>query len=233
MRHEIVTYCSSNFTDCLNKSIHTWSIAADAILVYTDDSEKLGAMAWPKGVEIKQIHDEKETGKRENCMRKIDAIEAAITKGISKEIDFVTWLDADCFVLRDFRKLYLRIQADLLCTRMVIRHARIIRTVNAGVSFWRVNESTLEFCKRWRARALELEPTRNLHEQDAFNELCYKCFDWNGPCLVAPVSEKKFNLERDDKKGINDLMKRDIEKFKPFIVHLKGGRWENYKQYLP
>jgi hypothetical protein len=227
MRHAIATYCSANYADCLARSLPGWTRFADVVLICTDDAEAIARFAG-KRIEIRQIAEDKQTGKRINCMRKIDAIEEGLVYGLANSIDYLTWLDADCFVLRDFRKLYHRVKADIYVTRMVNRGDRHIKTVNAGVSFWTVTEKAIEFCHQWRELAIKLEPKEKLNEQVAFHKMVYRCFDSDGPLSVAPVSERKYNLEHED----NVLLKQQIKQYEPCIVHLKGGRWKTHKEFL-
>ena len=225
MTHSIITYCSGNFTDCLAKSLPTWLKANLAVTVFTDNKAALEAILPPSVGLVAPPEWEKSKNKRVSCTRKIETI----AKSIKLEVaDKLTWLDSDCFVLKDFTSIYDRVKADLLVTRMVLRKSRVNYSVNAGVSFWRVNERTEKFCQEWLKIAEELEPTVNLHEQEAFNKLAYRCFDSFGQCSVAPVSELIFNLEHEQ----YDELKRLIAKGKAAIVHLKGGRWKQSEDYL-
>jgi hypothetical protein len=224
MSHTIVTYCSSGFLPCLQKSLPTWLSCGLAVKVFTDDKNAtMDAIGLPDD-DVLVLTDDKSDKKRESCTRKILTIQKAIEMRLAERI---TWLDSDCFVLKDFTKIYTTIQADLLVTRMVIRH-RKINTVNAGVSFWRANEATKNFCHTWLKNATCKYASVNLHEQEAFNDLAYYAFDTGFPCSVAPISERKYNLEHEN----NETLKKEIFKYEPYIVHLKGGRWKNYDYFF-
>lgn len=202
----ICNYTSENYEKCLNVSLPTWKkvINVEKILVYSD-TDKFGIKLFQKSQDF-----------NESCRRKILIIKKTLEDNIGKD---VLYLDTDCLLLGDTTIVFSR-GYDLTVTRMV-RRDRFKREINAGVSFWKANSESIQFCNDWLKKESDKKYTI-FPEQKAFNDLVYLAYDGLYNLDVGNVSENIFNYERDNEKEFLKYFK----KYNPVIVHLKQGLWK-------
>ena len=155
-----------------------------------------------------------------HCTNKIRAMLDAVKNNWGAHL---IYLDTDVFQVKPIKEEIFT--HDIITTRMVIRPDRpYYKEVNAGVFFMRANSKTQKFCEEWLELDKEYQKDKSIPypEQRAFNDLCYKYYDSDDELTVGNVSENLYNLEADDTK---DWMER-IEKYKPYLIHLKNKRWQ-------
>lgn len=156
----------------------------------------------------------------EHCTNKIKATKDAVKNNKGKNL---VYLDTDVFQVKPIPESIFT--HDIITTRMVVRpERRQYEEVNAGVFFMKANDQTERFCEEWAEldKVYQQDPSIPYPEQRAFNDLCYKYYDNDLDIKISNVSENQFNLEDDDTK---EWMER-IEKHKPYLIHLKGKRWQ-------
>lgn len=157
----------------------------------------------------------------QHCSNKIKATLDAVknNKGCN-----MVYLDTDVFQVREIPESIFT--HDIVATRMVVRPERKqYEEVNAGVFFMKASDRTERFCEEWREldKIYQLDPSIPYPEQRAFNDLLYKYYDSDLDITIGNVSENLWNCERDD----TDEWMKAVEKYKPFLIHLKGKRWAN------
>jgi hypothetical protein len=201
----ICNYTGANYKSCLDLTLPTWK--ADKVIVYSD-SDEFGI----KMFEPTEDFDE-------SCKRKILAIQRTIKENMGQNI---LWLDADCAMGDSIDEVFEN-PADVIATRMV-RRDRDMPTVNAGVSFWKANDKTLQFCEKWLKIETEYRNEGGYcPEQTAFNQLVYEGYDGLAPWTASNVSENIYNFERDDTKQFA----QGLKEYNPKIIHLKQKRWQD------
>jgi hypothetical protein len=199
----ICAYCGENYKDCLDITMRTWK--ADKVVVYSD-TDKFG---------IKMF--EPSTDFNESCRRKILIIKRTLEENIGQD---VLYLDVDVF-MKGYVSNVFKHNYDITVTRMV-RRTRFMPEINAGVSFWKSSQNTIDFCDKW----LELEKKKQKEkypEQNAFNELAYEGYDEKLKVKVGNVSENIYNFERDNP----ILFRKEALEYKPKLIHMKGEKWKD------
>lgn len=157
----------------------------------------------------------------QHCTNKIKATLDAVRKNKGTNL---VYLDTDVFQVKEIPESIFT--HDIITTRMVVRPERPqYQEVNAGVFFMRANDKTEKFCEEWLEldKIYQQNPNIPYPEQRAFNDLCYKHYDNDDDLTVGNVSENLWNCERDDTTQWMDA----VEKYKPYLIHLKGKRWSN------
>ena len=154
-----------------------------------------------------------------HCTNKIFAMLDAVRNNKGQNL---VYLDTDVFQVKPLPESIFT--HDIITTRMVIRPDRpYYKEVNAGVFFMRANDKTEKFCEEWLEldKIYQQDPNIPYPEQRAFNDLCYKHYDSDDELTVSNVSEELFNQEKDDTKQWMEA----VEKYKPYLIHLKNKRW--------
>lgn len=152
-----------------------------------------------------------------HCTNKIRAMLDAVKNNKGQNL---AYFDTDIFQVKELPDLWTH---DIITTRMVMRD-RPYKEVNAGVFFMRATDQTERFCEEWLDldKIYQQDPNIPYPEQRAFNDLAFKYYDSYGDISVSNVSENLYNCERDDTKQ----WMQAIQDYKPFLIHLKGGRWK-------
>jgi hypothetical protein len=202
----IITYCGKNYKKCLDLTLQTWK--SDKILVFSDTKE-FGT----------QLFQNETSDFNESCRRKIFTIKYCLTNNIHENI---VYLDSD-ILMTDFIGEIFSNNFDICVTRMVHRSdTGGEKDINAGVSFWRPNQKTIQFCEQWLELEKQFQKTERFPEQHAFSHLCYKQYDSLCEVRVTNISERIYNFEHDEENKFFEW----LTVYKPKIIHLKARRWE-------
>jgi hypothetical protein len=212
---KLVTYTSHNYRPCLELTLPTWheQIDPEDIFIFTD-TDDFG----------ERLFDEKTTDWPEGNRRKILSIKEALKR--CKKNEHLLFVDTDIMMFdSDWMEVF-KHNYDLVVTRIIHRDDKAgCKEVNAGVSFWRASTAAIDFCNVWLEMEAENRRKKSVKyaEQKALNDLFYLYFDGYYDLDVGVCSERKYNLEHDDRAT---LLKWFI-KYRPTMLHLKGGLWKD------
>ena len=238
IKYAIIAYCSETYLDAYNFVVPSWiqNSLADKIFIYTDSSN------------FNQISDKVNIipafSKNDTWImgtgRRLDVIKDFTFN--NDDYEYFAFLDIDCFITKDFSEVFEPFKSglfDFSVTRLFSNPDAIRKdgsfkqnaTATAGVFFARKNHKFKIFINEWINLAETIkrinEKANREHKvsyvQYSFTELAWGAFHEQKPYKLHVISEKIYNSELQD----IDAWKKDIEKYKPKILHFKGNRYSD------
>jgi hypothetical protein len=190
---------NKGYSECLDMMLPTWKQQGCEIDLYNFDGNTFD----------------------EHCTNKIKAIKECLIKHKGQNI---AYLDTDVMMMKPISEDIFT--HDIIATRMVTRLDKDgVKDINAGVSFWKANDKTIQFCDEWLELDKKYQGQTKYPEQKAFSDLCYKYYDKGGELKIGNVSERLYNFEHDNVK----IFLFWIPKYMPYLVHFKTKRWADKK----
>ncbi len=224
----LITFVSEDYQDTLHLTIPSWlRVAACMIVIYTDFDPSLDRR-------YTLLRDPRV--KVERCFEPVNWVECSkrqyqcAMKFMYEHDNPFAFLDADCYVMRDFLEVF-ETGCDLAATRMYTDpHSYTGGTSTSGVFFAQNNERTMRFLEVWEAMSLEYE-SAGLHSkpyaatfaQYAFSGVLHSAHATGEPCSVARLDEHIYNCEHSD----IEKWKKLCAEHKPAIIHFKGRSFRN------
>lgn len=227
---EIITYVSGGYDRCLAITLPTWlaNTSAERIVIYTDGPgnqirDQVSNDASEKMIEWRQLFNELPESLPSCYERKIVVLLNAFNRC---QTTHFCWLDADVMATADFKEAFAKMGSNEIGgTRMFNQTIRGKGELNAGVIFFQNKPDLGTFFLDWMALAKDFKANGNggrWYEQASASRLIHSAFRGERSYSAAALPEDLYNCEDDSTK---QWFAR-IERFRPKLIHMKGGRWE-------
>lgn len=216
------TYCSENYSELFLKFFFpSWKRVLKNVrfVIYTDGwvgSNECGIEYIP--------FFPKSNDWSINTGRRYVALQDYLKKvRILKEIYNITFLDVDCFVVRDFFHVFEK-DFDIGVTRL---NSPRNKTASAGMVFFKNRglefvEDCLNRAKINKSKGIGMRAHRTSYMQKGFDTICK-----SGKFNIKNFSDDIYNSERDNLKEWYTSISKTKDKI--CILHFKGGRGSNPK----
>jgi len=218
-KFSIITICTKAYEDAAWFSVPSWVRLenVEKVYIYTDfdlkyDHEKVVVVNILNNVDdwVSAVGS-----KSDICMHFYDHYDHKLA----------CFLDADCYALEDFSCVFEN-NFDIAATRMLKGN----ETANAGVFFFRINETTKRFFKEWNELGLKYKNLKKgvrahcvAYEQYSLSEIVHKEYKNKSYLHVLPIDENIYNNEDSDYLvWLNRLRQQ-----KPKILHFKRRTFRN------
>ncbi len=214
----IFTICTENYKDVIDFVIPSWLklgsvdniyIYTDFDLVYNDD----------RVIVLNKI-------KKTDDWLEIVGLKAVLLGDFLNiyNNEYFVFIDIDCYITKDIVHVFDN-NFDIAATRMYNNGV-----ANSGVWFCRNNLNINKFCNEWvqlqkvyKQKKIGIKKYCSSYGQISFSDILHREHKNKSYLKVLPINAKKYNYENDDA----DIWIKDMDKYKPYIVHYKGRRWRN------
>lgn len=229
MKTDIVTVCTSNYFEVLEKMLPSWLQCPSVgnIIVYTDDLElERERVRVMRGIPLRGDWTQKVGFKPKALLHYLEGGHVS---------DHFIFLDADVLVADRFEEVWQRPfdvgvtrLYDALVTRPVYS-PQYPATVNAGVLFFRRTTAAIAFVQEWERRQEVLKAAGRIRE----NGWCYDQLALHDLCVEDALGPRRYRILDLDNTVYNSEHHFEKEwilsiRIKaPKFLHFKRRRWEN------